>query len=109
MRLLAMGHSALMDGFALLGMETWPDASLQDVENLLKQLLRNKERAMIYLQTDLARADSAVLDIIRNEGGDILISEIPDILSAQDYHAPVDDLIGRVLGANAARGVTDGD
>ena len=109
MRILAMGNSALMDGFALLGMETWPDASLGDVEYLLKQLLRNQERAMIYLQSDLAQADSAVLDMIRNEGGNILISEIPDILSAQEYHAPVDQLIARVLGANAAREVVHGD
>ncbi len=108
MRVLAMGHSALMDGFALLGIETWPDATLQDVEQELKQLLRSKERAMIYLQSDLAQADNALLQMIRNEGGDILISEIPDLLSAQQYQAPVDQLIARVLGANAAQEVTHG-
>ena len=108
MRVLAMGHSALMDGFALLGIETWPDATLQDVEQVLKQLLRSKERAMIYLQSDLAQADNALLQMIRNEGGDILISEIPDLLSAQEYQAPVDQLIARVLGANAAQEVTHG-
>ena len=108
MRVLAMGHSALMDGFALLGMETWPDAGVEEVDQLLKELLRNKERAMIYLQSDLARADSKMLQMIRNEGGDVLVCEIPDLLSADEYRAPVEQLIARVLGANAAKEVSHG-
>ena len=103
MRLLAMGNSALMDGFALLGMETFPDVTVAEVEKLLSQLLHDKERAMIYLQQDLAQQDLPILNRIRNEGGDILISEIPDLLSAQSYQAPVDQLLTRVLGASAAQ------
>jgi vacuolar-type H+-ATPase subunit F/Vma7 len=101
-----MGNSALMDGFALLGMETYPDASVAEVEQILTQLSHSKERAMIYLQQDLAQADLPILQFIRNEGGNILISEIPDILSAQDYQAPVDQLLTRVLGASAVQDFT---
>lgn len=101
-----MGSSALMDGFALLGMETFPDASVTELEQVLTQLLRDKQRAMIYLQQDLAQSELPVLDKIRNEGGDILISEIPDILSAHNYQAPVDKLLTRVLGASAAQEFT---
>ena len=43
MRVLAMGHHALMDGFKLLGMETHPDATPRDVELLLKELVRSVE------------------------------------------------------------------
>jgi vacuolar-type H+-ATPase subunit F/Vma7 len=90
-----------MDGFALLGMETWPDASAEDVEQVLADLLRKRERALIYLQSDLAQASIGLLQQVRSEGGDILVSEIPDILSANDYRAPVEILIERVLGHNA--------
>jgi vacuolar-type H+-ATPase subunit F/Vma7 len=95
-----------MDGFKLLGMETYPDATPRDVELLLKELMRQNQRAVVYLQHDLSQADIPVLTRLRNEGGDILISEIPDIHSAEGYEAPVDKLIGRVLGANALREVT---
>lgn len=101
-----MGNSALMDGFALLGMETYPDADVAKVEQVLTQLLRSKERAMLYIQQDLAQSDLPVLKHIRNEGGNILISEIPDILSAHNYQAPVDQLLTRVLGASAAQDFT---
>lgn len=108
MRTLAMGHSALMDGFALLGIETWPDATIEDVERELTQLLRKRERALIYLQSNLAQDSSGLLQQVRSEGGDILISEIPDILSARDYRAPVEMLIERVLGKHALRRHSDG-
>ena len=108
MRTLAMGHAALMDGFALLGIETWPDATVEDVEKVLSGLIRKRTRALIYLQSDLAKHSGALLQTVRNEGGDILISEIPDILSARDYRAPVELLIERVLGQHALRGQSDG-
>jgi vacuolar-type H+-ATPase subunit F/Vma7 len=108
MRTLAMGHAALMDGFALLGIETWPDATVEDVERVLSDLIRKRGRALIYLQSNLAQDSSGMLQRVRNEGGDILISEIPDILSARDYRAPVEMLIERVLGQHALRGQSDG-
>ncbi len=98
-----MGNSALMDGFALLGMETFPDATVAEVEQLLTQLSHSKERALIYLQQDLAQADLPILQLIRNEGGNILVSEIPDILSANNYQAPVDQLLRRVLGSSSVQ------
>ena len=98
MRMLAFGSRALMDGFALLGIETYADFSLTQMEQLLLELYRGNERALVYLQQDLAQADILVLTNLRNEGGRVLISEIPDILSADGYQASVDQLIGRVMG-----------
>ena len=87
MRVLAIGNRALMDGFALLGIETYADFSLTQMEQLLLELYRGNERALVYLQQDLAQADIPVLTNLRNEGGRVLISEIPDILSADGYQA----------------------
>lgn len=107
MRQLAFGNSELMDGFALLGIETYPDISISQIEKILTQLVHNKERALIYIQQDLAQAEMTILDQIRSEGGNILISEIPDILSADGYQAPVDRLIARVLGTSAVEEIVN--
>jgi vacuolar-type H+-ATPase subunit F/Vma7 len=109
MRQLAIGNSVLMDGFALLGIETYADLDITEVEKILTQLLRNKESALIYLQQNLLKADLPLLEQIRNEGGHILISEIPDILSANKYQAPVDHLIARVLGNSAVEELLNGE
>ena len=93
-----------MDGFALLGIETHADVSMQDLDSLLNDLYRSKQRALVYLQQDLADCDLPILHLLRSEGGNILISVVPDLLSADDYHAPVDKLISRVLGQNIAAG-----
>ena len=98
MRILAIGNRALMDGFALLGIETYADIGPAEMEQLLAELNQQGERALVYLQQDLAQADIPVLKYLRNEGGKVLISEIPDILSADAYQASVDQLIGRVMG-----------
>jgi vacuolar-type H+-ATPase subunit F/Vma7 len=98
MRTIAIGSQALMDGFALLGMETYADIGQDALERLLNELVRGKQRALIYLQSDLAKADLPILRYLRSEGGNILISEVPDILSADHYHTPVEQLISRVLG-----------
>ncbi len=98
MRILAIGNRELMDGFALLGIETYADLNPAEVERLLLELDRGDERALVYLQQDLAQADLPVIAKLRNEGGRVLISEVPDILSADGYQASVDQLIGRVMG-----------
>ena len=98
MRIMAIGNQALMDGFALLGIETYADISISQLERILLDLRRQDERALVYLQQDLAQADIPVLTFLRNEGGQVLISEIPDILSADAYQASVDQLIARVMG-----------
>lgn len=100
MRMLAFGSRTLMDGFALLGIETFADVDAEEVGRILTSLYRSKEKALVFLQQDLARQDISILVEIREEGGEILISEIPDILSADAYEAPVDHLIHRVLGSN---------
>ncbi len=108
MRLMAIGNQALMDGFALLGIETHSDISTVELDQLLNDLNRKQEKVLIYLQQNLAETNLPILRHLRNEGGLILISVIPDILSANDYRAPVDLLISRVLGKNIDTGTAHG-
>lgn len=98
MKIIAIGNAALMDGFALLGIETHADATAEEINAVLTELVRNRERALVYLQQNLMSADIPMVQQLRTRGGSILICEIPDLHTAEDYQPEVEKLIGRVLG-----------
>ena len=100
MKIIAIGNSALMDGFALLGIETYADASADEINAVLNELVRERERALVYLQQDLMTAEIPIIQQLRIKGGTILICEIPDLQTANDYQPEVEKLIGRVLGSS---------
>jgi vacuolar-type H+-ATPase subunit F/Vma7 len=100
MKIIAMGSAALMDGFALLGIETHVDASADSIEALLSGLARGRERALVFIQQDLMDADIPMIRQLRMQGGSILICEIPRLQAADDYRPEVDKLIARVLGSS---------
>ena len=100
MKIIAIGNAALMDGFALLGIETYADASAQEINTVLSELTRSRERALVYLQQDLMSDDIPLIRQLRAPGGSILICEIPDLHTADDYQPEVEKLIGRVLGSS---------
>jgi vacuolar-type H+-ATPase subunit F/Vma7 len=100
-RLIAMGSSALMGGFALIGFETWPEAGADDVERVLTDLVRHRRRALIFLEPRLARSGGPVLQKVRNEGGRIVICEVPPLQAPGEYHPEVEDLVAGLLGGGA--------
>ena len=100
MRIVAFGSAALMDGFALLGIETHADPEASEIEDFLDGLVRARERALVFMQQNLVKAGIAQVQQLRQQGGSILICEIPDLQAAGDYRPQVDQLIRRVLGAS---------
>lgn len=104
MKIIAIGNAALMDGFALLGIETHANASAEEINTVLTELVNTRERALVYLQQDLISADIPIIQQLRLNGGSILICEIPDLQAATDYQPAVEKLITRVLGSSALEG-----
>ena len=100
MKIIAIGNAALMDGFALLGIKTYADASTEEINAVLTELVRSRERALVYLQQNLMSAEIPMIQQLRSRGGSILICEIPDLHAAEDYQPEVEKLIGRVLGSS---------
>lgn len=100
MRIIALGSAALMDGFALLGIETHADLDADAIDALLTRLVRQRERALIYVQQDLISAEIPMIRQLRLQGGSILLCEIPNLHAVDDYQPEVEQLIGRVLGAS---------
>lgn len=101
MRMIALGNRELMDGFALLGIETFIDPDHTELEKLLNEVLISGKRTLIYLQQDLLDLQLPVLDQIRSEGGNILISEVPSLHEPHNRQASIDALITRTIGASA--------
>jgi vacuolar-type H+-ATPase subunit F/Vma7 len=100
-RLIAMGSAELTQGFRLIGFETFADATEDDVEQLLHDLVHNKEKALVLLEPDLARSGGPSLEHVRSEGGRIVVTEVPALQAPQDYHPEVEDVVRSVLGPGA--------
>ena len=101
MRMIALGGAALAQGFALLGFETRPDATVEDLEQVLQELLRSDAKALVIVEHSLAEAGGPAFRRVRAEGGRIVISEVPPLHAPADYRPPVEALVRRVLGPNA--------
>ena len=99
--MIAMGQRPLMEGFALLGFETWPDADTEDLETVLSELVHSGQKALVLLETYLSRSPCPLLADIRIHGGNIIVTEVPAINAAQQYHPFVEDLVVKVLGKQA--------
>ncbi|QBQ53135.1 V-type ATP synthase subunit F [Nitrosococcus wardiae] len=100
-RLIVMGSPALTEGFALIGFETWPNATEDDVEKLLEELEKSQEKALVLLEPGLSRGQSGRLSRVRAESPRIIITEVPPLQAPGDYHPAVEDLVTKVLGQSA--------
>ncbi len=100
MRLIFMGSEALADGFALLGFEIFANASQDEVEKLLSELLKRKQKALIFLEDKLAQTPREAFLRARSESANIIITEIPALSTPETYRPIVEDLVMRVLGAS---------
>jgi len=100
-RMIAMGSRPLMEGFALLGFETWPNATTEELESLLLELLKSGQKALLLLETQLSQSKSSILSNVRTHGGKIIITEVPEINASHEFHPFVEDLVTQILGKNA--------
>ncbi len=100
-RIIALGNAALMDGFAMIGIETVPDATPASLEALLAGLSQHDKKAVIFLERHLARNSGPWLQRVRAKGARIIVVEIPSLNAPEDYHLRVDELVRDLLGAQA--------
>lgn len=100
-RLIALGEAALMEGFSLIGLETYPNATAETLETLLAELVRGEQKALLFLEHGLARSGGPWLKRVREEGGHIVITEIPPLNAPGSYEPEVDRLVRAILGPNA--------
>ncbi len=100
-RMIAIGSAALVEGFALVGFEIYPDAGEKELELVLNELVRHNAKALVLLESDLARCDCPVLQYIRSEYVRVVVVEIPQLHAPCDFHPQVEQLVLSVLGPEA--------
>ena len=100
-RLVVLGSAGLTEGFGLIGAELHPDATPERVEQVLAELAASGEAALVLLESNLAHAGGPWLKRLRNEGGRIVVTELPPLAAPQDYAPEVDEVVRAVLGPEA--------
>lgn len=102
-RLVVLGSAGLTEGFHLIGAEVHPDADAATVEAVLGQLVREGAQALVLVEAHLAHGGGHWLNRLRNEGGRIVVTELPALHAPQDYAPAVDDVVRAVLGPEALK------
>ena len=102
-RLVVLGSAGLTEGFSLIGAEVHPEANQATVEQVLEELVKQNAEALVLLETGLAHGSSPWLNRLRNEGGRILVTELPALHAPQDYTPAVDEIVRSVLGPEALK------
>lgn len=102
-RLVVLGSAGLAEGFRLIGAEVYGDADSAKVEEVLEQLGKSGDEALVLLESYLAHAGGPWLNRLRNEGGRIVVTELPPLAAPQDYAPAVDEVVRAVLGSEALK------
>lgn len=102
-RLVVLGSAGLAEGFSLIGAEVWPDADAARVETVLADLWASGDAALVLLEAHLARGEGEWLKRLRNEGGRIVVTELPPLAAPMDYAPAVDEVVQAVLGPEALK------
>ncbi|MES9858275.1 MAG: V-type ATP synthase subunit F [Sedimenticola sp.] len=101
-RMLFMGDASLTDGFQLIGFETWPDPTVAELDQVLKKLVESKQNAFIVIDSELAQHNPAMLKHIREEGGRIVVTEVPPLNDPDNCDCIIDRQIQTLLGTPLA-------
>ena len=78
-RMIALGSLALVRGFRLIGFEGVANPDHEEVRHLINQLVTQQQRAFLVVEQKLADKLRDVFCPIQQEGGEILMVELPSI------------------------------
>lgn len=97
-RQVFLGDASLATGFRLAGFEVHPDADVKQLDALLEQLQVARTPAFVVIDQRLAESGSSRLDAVRQEGGRILLTQVPSLAQPEAMRSAVDDRIQQLLG-----------
>lgn len=102
-RLVVLGSAGLTEGFHLIGAEVHPDADSAKLEAVLAQLVKEGAQALVLVEAQLAHGGGHWLNRLRNEGGRIVVTELPSLHTPHEYAPAVDEVVMAVLGPEALK------
>lgn len=100
-RIIFLGDESLADGFRLIGFETHANPAPQDVDHVLGDLRRNREKAFVVVDHALMGEDIPNLKRVRREGGRIVVISVPRLSEPSRLPSEVADRLAALFGASA--------
>lgn len=97
-RNIFIGGPALTDGFRLIGFETLTDPDVRQLDQLLGELQRERQRALLIIEQSISRLGSKLLDQVRSEGGRIVLSEVPSLHDPDTFQSELDAQLKKLTG-----------
>ena len=86
-RMVALGSPALVRGFRLIGFEGFAHPDHEQVRQLIKQLVTEQQRAFLVIEQYLADELRDVFTPLQQEGGEIVLKELPSIHEPDNLHS----------------------
>jgi vacuolar-type H+-ATPase subunit F/Vma7 len=100
-RMCFLGDRALAEGFALIGFETTPDATAADLDQLLGDLKQSRANAFVVIDQRLAAAGSRLLPRVYEEGGRIVVTEVPALANPEGLTLDIDEQVRLLTGGQS--------
>lgn len=104
-RSIAIGSEALVTGFSLIGFESMADPDLDEVRDFIDQLSQNHERAFLVVERYLAKELEDVFRPLQQEGGDILMVEVPAIHEPEKLDSWLSSRIAQKFRSSLVEGI----
>ena len=98
-RLLFLGEESLADGFRLIGFETHANPQPDEVDRILRDLRRNREKAFVVVDDAVMGQDAPNLKLVRREGGRIVVIAVPPLSAPTVLVSEVADRLAALFGS----------
>ena len=102
-RMIALGSLVLARGFRLIGFEALENPNHEEVSALIKELQVHQQRAFMVVEQSLADDMQDIFRPIQQEGGDILVVELPSIHEPEKLDSYLAARIVQKLGPHALK------
>lgn len=99
-RMLFLGAASLADGFRLIGFETHPDPSAEEVDLVFRALRTSRERAFVIVDEAVMRSGAANLARVRREGGRIVVVSVPPLAGPVELESEVAARLAAMFGSS---------
>ena len=100
-RMIFIGSLALSDGFRLIGFETLTDPAVSQLDQLISELLEQRVNAFLVIEQTVTDLGSRMLELVRREGGRIVLSEVPSLRDPSCLHCELDRQIEKLMGSGS--------
>ncbi|MEJ2694248.1 MAG: V-type ATP synthase subunit F [Candidatus Thiodiazotropha sp.] len=97
-RQIFIGDHALTDGFRLIGFETLVNPDARQLDQLLDELQRERQRTLLIIEQSVNDIGSKLLEQIRREGGRIVLSEVPSLHDPDNFQSELDAQLMKLTG-----------